>query len=272
MPVPAALSVALSVLLIHVVLLALATANAGGRGVCTPVVVELGGLPDCTTYQPPPAATCTAPSLAPLLAMSTGFTVRFAAYLNLKIEGGGKPFQMGLLSQCDCVCNRADPSREALHPGGFLLAATNCRDPLNRTDPQCWQATYTNLSFYLANTNYTYPNGTVNASLEDTGAHGWLEGPPMLNGTWNDVSVVWRPNAANLDTGTLSMSVDNPLIGPEQTTSHVIKNASNILPPYGTPFFFGTSRFPNLAPCHPFLGKLRDLRVWNGVDCKSTSK
>lgn len=144
--------------------------------------------------------------------------------------------------------------------------------PLNRTDPQCWQATYTNLSFYLANTNYTYPNGTVNASLEDTGAHGWLEGPPMLNGTWNDVSVVWRPNAANLDTGTLSMSVDNPLIGPEQTTSHVIKNASNILPPYGTPFFFGTSRFPNLAPCHPFFGKLRDLRVWNGVDCKSTSK
>ncbi len=177
-------------------LLSLPAADEGG--VCTPVVVALGGLPNCSTYQPPPAADCTADSLAPLLPMSTGFTISFGAYVDLQIEGHGKPFQMGLLSQCDCVCNRADPSREPLHPGGFLLAATNCRDPLNHSDPQCWQATYTNLSFYLANTNYTYRNGTVNASLEDTGAHGWLEGPAMLSDTWNNVSVVWRPDSASL--------------------------------------------------------------------------
>jgi hypothetical protein len=67
------------------------------------------------------------------------------------------------------------------------------------------------------------------------------------------------------------MSVDNAAIGPKQTTSYTIQNASNIVPPFGTPFFFGTSRFPNLAPCHPFFGSLRDLRVWNGVDCSRAS-
>ena len=251
-------------------LLPLAAAEGGAS--CTPVVTAVGELPNCTTYQPPPAADCTATSRGTLLQPSfAGFTIRFSVYPNLAIEGRGKPFQMGLLSQCDCVCNRADPSREPLHHGGFLLGATNCRDPLNRTDPQCWQATYTNLSFYLANTNYTFRNGTVNASLEDTGAHGWLEGPPMFNGTWNDVSVVWRPDATNLGTGTLSMSVDNPRIGQEQTTSYAIQNASNIVPPPGTPFIFGSSRFPNLAPCHPFFGKLRDLQVWNGIDCHRTN-
>lgn len=238
-----------------------------GRPLCTPVVNVSGVLtPDCSTHNPPPASSCTAPSLAPLKPMERGFTIRFSAYIDLREEGTGKPYQMGLLSQCDCVCNRADPSREPLHSGGFLLATTNCRDPRNQSDPQCNQATYTNLSFYLANTNYTWANGTVNASLEDTGAHGWVEGPPMLNGTWNDVSVVWRPDSEKPDTGTLSMTVTNPSM-PSKTTSRTLCNASNIVPPHGTPFWFGTSRFPNLAPCHPFFGRLRDLTVWNGAAC-----
>ena len=36
------------------------------------------------------------------------------------------------------------------------MCCSNCRDPLNHTDPHCWQNDYTNISFYLANTNYTY--------------------------------------------------------------------------------------------------------------------
>jgi hypothetical protein len=56
---------------------------------------------------------------------------------------------------------------------------------------------------------------------------------------------------------------------PQSDPIDLVKHASKILPLYGTPFFVGTSRLPNLAPCYPFFGKLRDLRVWNGVDCKN---
>ena len=257
--------------------------------VCTAVVSE---LPDgvrrngssCSSRTPAPDPDCIAPILEPLRA-DTGWTISFSAFLELQ-DYGPKPYFMGLLSQCDCVCNRADARYEPLHHGGFLLGATNCLDPLNYSDPKhpsnshdphCDQDQYTNLSFYLANTNFTSPDGRhINASVDHGRIHGtpswtrfWVEGPPMRNGEWNQITVVWQPTSpTELDTGTLNLTVFNPKMGPTpRTTSHPLVNASNIVPPAGTPFDVGTSRFPNREPCSPFFGKLRGLKVWNGVGC-----
>lgn len=222
----------------------------------------------------------------------TGFTITFAAFLDeWDSDHGRKPFYMGMLSQCDCVCNRADARYEPLHPGGFLLLATNCLDPLNYTgympgdpnhkprpsnDPHCLQDKFVNLSLLVANTNFTSPDGKhINASVDHgrIGDPAWsrlpLEGPPMLTGTWNNITVVWQPTSlTELGSGVLNLTVFNPAIDPQpRTASHSLVNASNLFAPKGTPWDAGTSRFPNRSPCQPFFGKLRDLDVWNGVDC-----
>lgn len=60
----------------------------------------------------------------------------------------------------------------------FLISTTNCKDPLNHSDPHCWQGDFTNVSFYLANTNYTYKGVWP---VGDTGADGWIEGCVSLS-------------------------------------------------------------------------------------------
>ena len=91
----------------------------------------------------------------------------------------------------------------------------------------------------------------------------------MLTGTWNNITVVWQPTSqTELGSGVLNLTVFNSAIDPQpRTASHSLVNASNLFAPKGTPWDVGTSRFPNRSPCQPFFGKLRDLEVWNGVDC-----
>jgi len=173
---------------------------------------------------------------------------------------------------------------EGLHPAGFLIATTNCRDPLNHSDPQCWQGQFTNLSFYLANTNYSYKGVWP---VGDTGADGWLEGPAMRNylpgdhlgESWNNVSVTWTPDTGSRsggetgETGVLTMSSAHldpgSAVAVSSTTQHRLANASNLGGSHYD-WVFGASRFPKStgwAPCHHFFGELRDLKVWNGVGC-----
>ena len=78
-------------------------AGVAGSGQCTPVIAQRGSLRDCGGAYPPPEAECKAKTLANLTASTTGFTIRFDALLS---QQNAAPYQMGLLSQCDCVCNR----------------------------------------------------------------------------------------------------------------------------------------------------------------------
>lgn len=105
------------------------------------------------------------------------------------------------------------------------------------------------MSFYLANTNYTYKRVWP---VGDTGADGWLRdrrcgtSKPFAWGlhkreseSWNNVSVTWTPDTgvSSGETGVLTMSSAylDPSSGPVSSTTHRRRQG---LEPRRLPLFF----------------------------------
>ena len=111
------------------------TAVAGGGSAvgesataCVPVISTSGILPNCSGMAPPPGASCAASTVSALTPAATGFTVTFGALLQ---QQRSSPYQMGLISQCDCVCNRPGAVRPAFLP----LSDSHTLCPLHHPHP-----------------------------------------------------------------------------------------------------------------------------------------